>query len=156
MSNDIHEAIARWHDDSTNTQQLHEYLGMTWEQYATWAENGQLPEGSPFAQPRPRYRLDSNRPDNIIEITDTQPDGRRFAHACDQRDAAAIAAALNATGETIREPQATHATHRLGRHRPENIYEVTPEHPDGRYMGHACDPADAARIVEALNRMEAG
>lgn len=47
------------------------------------------------------------------------------------------------------------ATHRLGRHRPENIYQVTAEHPDGRYMGHACDPADAARIVEALNRMEA-
>jgi hypothetical protein len=47
---DIHEAIGQWHDDSTNKQELHEYLGMTWEQYARWAELGELPHGSPFAE----------------------------------------------------------------------------------------------------------
>ncbi len=50
----IHEAIGQWHDDSTNKQELHEYLGMTWTEYARWAEKGELPEGSPFAGVRPR------------------------------------------------------------------------------------------------------
>lgn len=56
---------------------------------------------------------------------------------------------------TLTRTRTGHCWYRLGHHRPENIYQVTPEHPDGRYMGHACDPADAALIVEALNRMEA-
>lgn len=46
---DIHDAIAAWHDDPTDVGPLHEYLGMTWEQYKVWAETSVLPEGSPFA-----------------------------------------------------------------------------------------------------------
>ncbi len=47
---DIHEAIAAWHDhvDDGKTQ-LHEFLGMTWDQYKRWAEKGVLPEDSRFA-----------------------------------------------------------------------------------------------------------
>lgn len=48
--NDIDDAIAAWHDDETIAVALHEYLGMTWEQYGKWFVSGQLPDGSPYTQ----------------------------------------------------------------------------------------------------------
>jgi hypothetical protein len=45
---DISAAIEAWHDDPDTTLPLHEYLGMTWEQYATWAETMVLPADSPY------------------------------------------------------------------------------------------------------------
>jgi hypothetical protein len=45
---DIRDAVAAWHDDPEDDRPLHEYLEMTWEQYARWAEVGELPDGSPF------------------------------------------------------------------------------------------------------------
>lgn len=44
-------------------------------------------------------------------------------------------------------------TYRLGNHRPENIYRVNDEHPEGVYIGHACNKEDADLIVRALNMM---
>lgn len=41
--------------------------------------------------------------------------------------------------------------YRVGGKIPTNIYVVTPQNPDGVYIGHACAEADAALIVEALN-----
>ena len=47
-TSDIHEALREWHE-MPGGPPLHDYLGMTWEQYARWAEKGELPEGSRFA-----------------------------------------------------------------------------------------------------------
>lgn len=43
--------------------------------------------------------------------------------------------------------------YRLGRHRPENIYRVLDDldSDNDQYIGHACNPDDAALIVRALN-----
>jgi len=42
LAADIHDYIARWHDapdESPEAQlELHEYLGMSWEDYRLWAE----------------------------------------------------------------------------------------------------------------------
>lgn len=80
---DIHEAIGQWHDDSTNKQELHEYLGMTWEQYARWAELGELPDGSPFAEVTAKdpsyppvahvHLLPSPKGHNTMNQTDYEP-----------------------------------------------------------------------------------
>jgi hypothetical protein len=43
MKHDIHDLIGDWHDGWGSAQPLHEYLHLTWEQYKTWAEGGQLP-----------------------------------------------------------------------------------------------------------------
>ncbi len=45
--------------------------------------------------------------------------------------------------------------YRTGGKQPHNLYEVTPENPEGVSVGHACrpDPELAARIVEALNEL---
>lgn len=54
MKPDIHDAISAWHDASDDDGvQLHEYLGMTWEQYAHWAETGQLPKDSLYSATGP-------------------------------------------------------------------------------------------------------
>ena len=42
----IHDDIDAWHDAEYATISLHEYLGMTWEQYKLWAEKSILPEDS--------------------------------------------------------------------------------------------------------------
>ena len=39
---DVHDAIDRWHDDG-GSQEIYEFLGWTWEQYAQWVETGELP-----------------------------------------------------------------------------------------------------------------
>jgi hypothetical protein len=37
-------AIHRWHASDTDAE-LHQWLGLTWEQYAAWVERGTLPYG---------------------------------------------------------------------------------------------------------------
>lgn len=37
--NDVDLYISKWHDDPTTTLKLHEYLGLTWEEYKRWAED---------------------------------------------------------------------------------------------------------------------
>lgn len=39
----IDQYIEEWHNSSTDLE-LHEYLGLTWEQYARWVEKGELPK----------------------------------------------------------------------------------------------------------------
>jgi hypothetical protein len=38
----IHKLIEQWHE-SESTQELHEYLDLTWEQYKHWVETDELP-----------------------------------------------------------------------------------------------------------------
>jgi hypothetical protein len=35
----IDDAVARWHDDESESRSLHDALGMTWEEYSLWAED---------------------------------------------------------------------------------------------------------------------
>ena len=37
----IHDYIDEWHNGDS-TEDLHEYLGMTWEEYGHWLETGEL------------------------------------------------------------------------------------------------------------------
>jgi hypothetical protein len=41
--------------------------------------------------------------------------------------------------------------YRVGGKQPRNIYRVTPERPEGEYIGVFFEEADAARAVRALN-----
>jgi hypothetical protein len=41
--------------------------------------------------------------------------------------------------------------YRVGGKQPRNIYRVTPQHPEGEYIGVFFDEADAAVAVAALN-----
>lgn len=45
--------------------------------------------------------------------------------------------------------------YRVGGKQPHNLYKITPEHPEGEPIGHACkpDPEMAALMVEALNEL---
>ncbi len=38
---DIHDYIAEWHNGDS-IEELHEYLGMTWDEYGHWFETGEL------------------------------------------------------------------------------------------------------------------
>lgn len=51
MKRDIHDAIDEWHDMPAPGPDcpLHEFLGMTHEQYPWWVEFGKLPEDSPYS-----------------------------------------------------------------------------------------------------------
>ncbi|CAM0107375.1 hypothetical protein MYOV065v1_p0016 [Vibrio phage PS15B.2] len=40
LTNDeIDDLIERWNEDKETTLELHEYLGMTWEEYADWVQS---------------------------------------------------------------------------------------------------------------------
>lgn len=39
FSEDIHTHIDKWHEDENIREELHEYLGMTWEEYVEWVNN---------------------------------------------------------------------------------------------------------------------
>lgn len=39
----IDDAIDTWHNSGGN-ESLHEFLGMTWQEYKDWVESGQVPE----------------------------------------------------------------------------------------------------------------
>jgi len=43
MGKDIHDLIDEWHDGN-DPRPLHEFLGMTWEEYARWLRCEGLPE----------------------------------------------------------------------------------------------------------------
>ena len=34
---EIDDFVEKWHEDENTTQELHEYLGMSWEEYSAWA-----------------------------------------------------------------------------------------------------------------------
>lgn len=53
---DLHAAIQRWHRSDTDAE-LHQWLGLTWAQYAAWVERGTLPDG--YVLPR-RARRDAD------------------------------------------------------------------------------------------------
>jgi len=38
----IYDLIEKWHEGESELQ-LHEYLGLTWEQYAHWVQTDELP-----------------------------------------------------------------------------------------------------------------
>lgn len=42
---DIHDGIAEWHEAPDDDTYLHDFLGLTWEQYVQWATGGVLPLG---------------------------------------------------------------------------------------------------------------
>lgn len=44
MKPNIHDLIEKWHEGDGEGQEIYEYLGLTWGQYAVWAEGGQLPD----------------------------------------------------------------------------------------------------------------
>lgn len=37
--NQIDDAVDAWHDGAGQGQELHEYLGMTWDEYSLWAQD---------------------------------------------------------------------------------------------------------------------
>ncbi|EPH6499614.1 hypothetical protein ACS3FE_002303 [Vibrio cholerae] len=39
LEDEIDDFIDSWHDDEETTLELHEYLGMTWEEYSVWSTN---------------------------------------------------------------------------------------------------------------------
>lgn len=45
----IHDAIELWYDLPEDDVALHQFLGLTWDEYADWVELGRLPEGSRWA-----------------------------------------------------------------------------------------------------------
>ncbi|TDC02103.1 hypothetical protein E1091_01480 [Micromonospora fluostatini] len=40
---DIDTYICRWHDNPTIGGELHEYLGLTWDEYRRWAQAPEAP-----------------------------------------------------------------------------------------------------------------
>lgn len=44
MTDDLNAAIDRWHASDTDAE-LHQWLGLTWEQFAAWVERGTPPDG---------------------------------------------------------------------------------------------------------------
>lgn len=36
----VNGLVDAWHEDEDTTLELHEYLGMTWEEYVQWVRNG--------------------------------------------------------------------------------------------------------------------
>jgi len=41
----VEALITRWHDGEGDGQDLHTWLGMTWEAYGTWVATTEVPEG---------------------------------------------------------------------------------------------------------------
>lgn len=37
LEDEIDDFVGNWHEDESTTQELHEYLGMTWGEYSLWA-----------------------------------------------------------------------------------------------------------------------
>lgn len=37
LEDEIDSFVDRWHEDDETTLELHEYLGMSWEEYSVWA-----------------------------------------------------------------------------------------------------------------------
>jgi hypothetical protein len=41
---DIDDLIERWHEGAGESQELHEFLGMTWTEYAEFTRDGTVPD----------------------------------------------------------------------------------------------------------------
>lgn len=39
LEDEIDDFVESWHEDEGSNQELHEYLGMSWEEYSIWATN---------------------------------------------------------------------------------------------------------------------
>ena len=37
LEDEVDDFVENWHEDENSTQELHEYLGMSWEEYSVWA-----------------------------------------------------------------------------------------------------------------------
>lgn len=37
LEDEIDDFVENWHEDEDTTQELHDYLGMSWEEYSVWA-----------------------------------------------------------------------------------------------------------------------
>jgi hypothetical protein len=37
LEDEVDDFVESWHEDENSTQELHEYLGMSWEEYSVWA-----------------------------------------------------------------------------------------------------------------------
>lgn len=37
LEDEIETFVEKWHEDENCTQELHEYLGMSWDEYSLWA-----------------------------------------------------------------------------------------------------------------------
>lgn len=48
----IDDAVELWHESPEDGMELHEFLGMNWDDYATWVETGYLPQGWKFPKDR--------------------------------------------------------------------------------------------------------
>lgn len=60
---DIHDLIDAWHDEPGDKRPLHEYLGLTEEQYAAWvAGHGLPPAALLYDSVRPAIDLQGARP----------------------------------------------------------------------------------------------
>ena len=44
-TDDIDDAVERWHELPEDGKSLHEYLGMTWDEYCEWVQDGVVPAG---------------------------------------------------------------------------------------------------------------
>ena len=42
LADEIDDFVDRWHDEQTEETELHEYLGMPWEEYSLWATKPSL------------------------------------------------------------------------------------------------------------------
>lgn len=40
----LEDLIDQWHHGAGGSQELHEFLGWTWREYAHWAETCQMPQ----------------------------------------------------------------------------------------------------------------
>lgn len=58
MKSNIHDLIDKWHEGEGAGKELHEYLGLTWAQYATWAETSWLAPDSHLHDPNWEVRRD--------------------------------------------------------------------------------------------------
>lgn len=91
---DIEDFVAAWHE-SDDSRELHEYLGMTWEEYALWVER---PEAL-------RYILFSRRHEVPLEDVLRQYAAERepvAARARDPEEAQEVLDWLNKTGRMRR------------------------------------------------------
>lgn len=49
---DVHEGIKLWHDGHGQGLELHQFLGLTWLEYAVWVNYHRLPDHSTWFDPR--------------------------------------------------------------------------------------------------------
>jgi hypothetical protein len=43
---ELDDAVTAWHEGAGADIDLHDYLGLTWEEYSAWIESGTYPKGT--------------------------------------------------------------------------------------------------------------